>query len=27
MAIAVTGYNLKRMTNRIGVPQMLALLA
>lgn len=27
MAIAVTGYNLKLITNRIGVPQMLALLA
>lgn len=27
MALAVTGYNLKRLTNRIGVPQMLALLA
>ena len=27
MAIAVTVYNLKHMTNRIGVPQMLALLA
>jgi transposase len=27
MAIAVTGYNLKQMISRIGVPQMLALLA
>jgi len=27
MAIAVTGYNLKQMINRIGVPQMLAMLA
>ena len=27
MAIAVTGYNLKQMINRIGVPKMLVLLA
>lgn len=27
MAIAVTGYNLKQMINRLGVPRMLALLA
>jgi transposase len=27
MAIAVTGYNLKQMMSRIGVPNMLALLA
>ncbi len=27
MAIAVTGYNLKQMISRIGVPNMLALLA
>ena len=27
MAIAVTGYNLKQMIHRIGVPRMLALLA
>lgn len=27
MAIAVTGYNLKQMISRIGVPRMLALLA
>jgi hypothetical protein len=27
MALAVTGYNLKQLTHRIGVPKMLALLA
>jgi transposase len=27
MAIAVTGYNLKQMIHRVGVPRMLALLA
>jgi transposase len=27
MSIAITGYNLKQMINRVGVPRMLALLA